>query len=114
MRRHILSSRCGGPRSWSSATAVPFALCFHPHSLGEPTLFGGSVHYEILLLGLLRRRCNLRSGLSCRMDQVRMAQSPYARDPKRWDTKPRRSRHFMIRVVAGYLLFFSFTLLSFF
>jgi hypothetical protein len=32
-------------------------------TLRELTLFGGSVHYEIRLLRLIRR-CNLRSGLS--------------------------------------------------
>jgi hypothetical protein len=38
--------------------------CFHPH-FREPLIFGGSVHYEIRLFGLLlTRRCNLPIGLS--------------------------------------------------
>jgi hypothetical protein len=33
-------------------------------TFNEPTLFGGSVHYEIRLFGLPRRRCILLIGLS--------------------------------------------------
>ena len=80
MRRHYLSRPTWRPpvERWSS---VSFAML--PSALLVSLLFGDSVHYEILLFGLLRRRCNLRSGLSClrRVDQVRMAQSPYL-DPK--------------------------------
>jgi hypothetical protein len=49
-------------------------------TVSEPILFGDSVHYEIHLDSDYRRRCNLPSDLSwLRMDQVRIAQSPYAR-----------------------------------
>jgi hypothetical protein len=67
--------------------SVSFAML--PSALLMSPLLSDSVHCEILLFGLLRRRCNLRSGLasSQRVDQVRIAQSPYARDPKRSDTK---------------------------
>jgi hypothetical protein len=41
-------------------------------TVSESTLLGDSVHYEIHLFGLPRRRCNLRIGLSSRkVDQVR-------------------------------------------
>ena len=61
---------------------LPFALCFHPHSLGELALFGGSVHMmRSVFFG--QRRCDLPSGLAgFRVDQVRW-RSRLMLDPKR-------------------------------
>jgi hypothetical protein len=50
--------------SGSSATTPCPSRYASIRTLSEPALLGGSVHYGILLFGLLRRRCNLRSGLS--------------------------------------------------
>ena len=47
-------------------------------TLGEPSLVWLGAPDEILLFGLLRR-CNLLSGLPRKVDQVRMAQSPFMR-----------------------------------
>src|SRR5918911_1965697 len=56
-----------------------------PSALSVSLLLGDSVHYGIRLFGLLRRRCNLRIGLSSVEDgpSSQLAQSPRARDPKR-------------------------------
>src|SRR5215207_7709841 len=45
-------------------------------AVGDLTLVGSSAHYGIRLFGLLRRRCDLLSGLPGRVEQVRIAQSP--------------------------------------
>jgi hypothetical protein len=79
MRRHCLSSRRGGYCWWPRRNCfLPFARYASIRTLGEP-LFGSSVHTMRSVFSS-QRRCNLPSGLSSlRMDQVRMAQSPYAR-----------------------------------
>jgi hypothetical protein len=52
-----------------------------PSALLVSLLFGGSVHCEILLFGLPRRRCNLRISLSSRrVDQVRNLRSRLMRE----------------------------------
>src|SRR5215210_3307670 len=82
MRRHILSRPTWRPYRWSSTTALCPSRYASIRTLLVSLLFGDSVHCEIHLFGLLRRRCNLRSGLassSWRVDQVRIAQSPHAR-----------------------------------
>ena len=55
--------------------SVSFAML--PSALLMSPLSSDPVHYEILLFGLLRRRCNLRIGLSSssRVDQVRNLRS---------------------------------------
>jgi hypothetical protein len=55
--------------------SVSFAML--PSALLMSQLSSDPVHYEILLFGLLRRRCNLRIGLSSsrRVDQVRNLRS---------------------------------------
>jgi hypothetical protein len=91
MRRHCLSSRRGGSRSWSSAAAGALramllsALCVSSHSL-----FGDSVH-------------RMRSVLSGYQGGAAIfrAVSP----PRRgWTTRSRVALHFTIYAVAGYLL----------
>src|SRR5215210_1984431 len=88
MRRHILSRPTWRPYGWSSTTALCPSRYASIRILLVSLLFGDSVHCEIHLFGLLRRRCNLPIGLASskrRVDQVRIAQSPYL-DPKRSDT----------------------------
>src|SRR5215218_7962611 len=88
MRRHILSRPTWRPYRWSSTTALCPSRYASIRTLLVSLLFGDSVHCEIHLFGLLRRRCNLPIGLASskrRVDQVRIAQSPYL-DPKRSDT----------------------------
>jgi hypothetical protein len=82
----FVKSRRGGSLAVERNDSVSFAML--PSALLVSPLLSDSVHCEILLFGLLRRRCNLRIGLSRlrRADQVRIAQSPYL-DPKRSDTK---------------------------
>jgi hypothetical protein len=83
MRRHCLSSRRGGRSPLAERNCcMPFALCFHPHSLGELAPFGGSVHMmRSVFFG--QRRCDLPIGLAgFRVDQVRW-RSRLMLDPKR-------------------------------
>jgi|SRR5688500_7277704 hypothetical protein len=87
-----------------------------PSALLVSLLFGDSVHCEIHLFGLLRRRCNLPIGLasSQRVDQVRMAQSPYL-DPKRSGTEAvrlalgplRQDHHLLFYFIASLCLGFA-------
>jgi hypothetical protein len=100
MRRHCLSSRRGGSRSWSSAAAGALhAMLLSALSVSSHSVFGDSVHCEIRLFGLPRRRCNLPSGLSSsqRMDQVRMAQSPPTRSEAMDHEKPHCSPLYDLR-----------------
>jgi hypothetical protein len=62
-KAHFVKVDVATLRSWSSATALRPSRYASIRTLDEPTLFGGSVHREIQLSGLLRRRCNLRIGL---------------------------------------------------
>jgi hypothetical protein len=82
MRRHILSRPTWRPPCGRAQRLVSFAML--PSALLVSLLVGDSVHCEIRLFRALPRRCNLRIGLSSLgMDQVRMAQSPYARSEAR-------------------------------
>jgi hypothetical protein len=70
------------PGSRPSATVLPFALCFHPHSRGAHTLFGGSVHRMRSVFPGYRGSAAIFASVSPprkRADQVRMAHSPSTR-----------------------------------
>jgi hypothetical protein len=58
-------------------------------TLGEPALFGGSVHYGIRLFGLPIEGAAIFASISPqRVDQVRLAQSPCARSEAIGQMKP--------------------------
>src|SRR5215216_4400018 len=76
MRRHILSRPTWRLLSGRvQRLSLPFALCFYPHSLGELTLLVARCTMRSVFSVNLRR-CDLPIGLSFRVDQVRIAQSP--------------------------------------
>src|SRR5215204_6995264 len=85
MRRHCLSSRRGGPRSWPSAPASCPSRYASIRTFGEPALCGGSVHRMRSVFSGYLRRCYLPSGLSScsRADRVRL-RSRLLPDPKRY------------------------------
>jgi hypothetical protein len=77
MRRHILSSRRGGPIVAECNSCEPFALCFHPH-FQWATLFGDSVHYEIRLISGSTKEALQSSERSLFLSA---RPSPYAQSP---------------------------------
>ena len=95
-KAHFVKADVAAPRVEPNGF-VSFAML--PSALLVSLLFGDSVHYEIHLFGLLRRRCNLPIGLasSQRVDQVRIAQSPYARS----EAIGQRSRASRFRTAAS-------------
>ena len=108
MRRHILSRP-----TWRVVAAKPDGFCPSRYAsiraLSESTLFDGSVHYEIRLLGLIGC-CNLLVAVSPFSGRPSpFAQSPRARS-EAVGHKPWRVRRFTIDVVAAYLLLFGFAM----
>jgi hypothetical protein len=72
---------------WPSATAPSALSAMLPSALSLSQSLGGSVHRMRSVFSDYLRRCNLRNGLSClRVDQVRIAQSPYVRSEARSGT----------------------------
>ena len=91
---------------------VSFAML--PSALSVSLLFGDSVHCEIHRFGLIEGAAIFRS-VSIprkRVDQVRIAQSPCALDPKRSGTEAVRLALGPLRQDHHLLLFFSFALLG--
>jgi hypothetical protein len=76
MRRHILSSRRGGPIV-ANATALPFARYASIRTLRELTLFGGSVHRMRSVFSATQKALQSSERPSWRVGQVHVAQSPY-------------------------------------
>jgi hypothetical protein len=84
---------------WPSETAVCPSRYASIRTVSEST-FGDSVHYEIRLLGLLRC-CNLPSGLSSRMDQVRNSAVTLCEIRSAMSGKSRALRPFRVLALAG-------------
>ena len=101
MRRRILSRPTWRPRRGrAQRLRMPFARYASIRTVSESTLFGGSVHRmrSVLIratnnaLQSFYRSLFLAEG----RPSSQLAQSPHARGPKRWGTKPRRIRRFTI------------------
>jgi hypothetical protein len=72
----FVKSRRGGCRG-HAPQLLPFALCFHPHSQGAHTLFGGSVHrMRSVFIRTNRVLQSSERSLLIKGDQVHIAQSP--------------------------------------
>src|SRR5215217_5585264 len=74
-KAHFVKADVADPFVVERYDSVSFAML--PSALLMSQLSSDPVHYEILLFGLLRRRCNLRNGLSSsrRVHQVRNLRS---------------------------------------
>src|SRR5215218_8366716 len=97
MRRHILSSRRGGPIVAERNGSLYPSRYASIRTSRELTLFGGSVHRMRSVFSVNLGRCDLPSGLSSlRVDQVRIAQSPYVRSEAIGQKKPWPQSHFSL------------------
>src|SRR5215211_830821 len=97
VRRHILSSRRGGPIVAERNGSLYPSRYASIRTSRELTLFGGSVHRMRSVFSVNLGRCDLPSGLSSlRVDQVRIAQSPYVRSEAIGQKKPWPQSHFSL------------------